>query len=211
MKRMTSWALAFTVGACLLAPASASAALILGATGGTAGVNYEGTVTYQPLNFSGTGTLVSKNQTSLAFDLTASFAFGDLDFSNTGFRWTETITNNTSDAWTSYSLDLGANGNFFLAAPDAPAFVILSAGPVVTRTALPGTVTLSADKKSIDLAFTSPILVGGSFSVHTPIEGLANVTSFAITETATAAIPAPATLALLGLGLAGLGLSRRKP
>src|ERR1035437_9277975 len=155
----------------LLAPAWAGASplSVSGGVGGTAAVVFEGLVTYQPLNFSGQGTIISKDQTSLVFILTADYTSEALDFNGNGFRWTEEITNDTGQAWSSYSLVLGSNGAYFTDGPVyAPTFVTVS-GTTVTRDLPAGTLTLSADRKRIDLVFASSILSGGSFSVHTPI------------------------------------------
>src|SRR5262245_42969194 len=102
-------ALAVLVGAaCTFVPV-VSEAVSVGFTGGTAAVDYEGPVQYtNVLNFVGDGTLVSKDQTLLSGLLTATYAQGDPDFflGGFGFRWTETITNNTGVAWTNYTLVL---------------------------------------------------------------------------------------------------------
>ncbi len=189
----------------VLTPGWANATPILVSGGGTATVTYEGNVFYKPLvgaqfgPFS--GTFVSKDQTSLNFGLSGTYTSADLDFAN-GFRWTETVTNNTGSAWSNYRIELGGGGVFFVDGSfPVPTFATVNPGPpLVSATTLPGSLTLSADKKRIDLVFAGPLAPGASFSLHIPFWGLATGGSFTLTEAATA-IPEPAVLGLLGIGL----------
>jgi hypothetical protein len=115
--------------------------------------------------------------------------------------------------WIDYHLHLETAGTFFSDAIFSPARVDLTglpANPKATKLYSWGTLTLSADKKSLWFDFDTPIADGDIFGVHVPIEGLGQYTSFKLSQYASP-IPEPATMLLLGSGLIGLaGVGRKK-
>ncbi|MCY2954139.1 MAG: VPLPA-CTERM sorting domain-containing protein [Planctomycetota bacterium] len=152
--------------------------------------------------------------------LDVSFGGGvDLDWPN-GIRWTERVFNSTNLAWTDYHLQLDTSSAvFFTDLPTfSPSLVVINGGAgidsysrnTIVKTDSLGTLTLSADRKSIDIIFANPVASGSFFDVHTPIEGLANSTFFHIDQHPTVPVPAAAWTGLAGLaGLVVLQLRRK--
>jgi hypothetical protein len=191
----------FTYFVCaVLAISSASAfgaVAIVPTGGGTAAITYEGPANFVSTTPPGFGpmiledTMVSKTFTSMdPIVIDGTYGPGDLDFGN-GFRWTETVTNSTTNAWYGYEFTLTDPAIFFSDLPTfSPSFVTIVPGAPPTIAKSPatdafGSITLSGDMKSLFLGFAAPVLPGESFSIHAPFWGLAAPEgTFQLTQTA---------------------------
>jgi len=136
----------------------------------------------------------------------------DFDWPN-GIGWTERVFNESDLAWTDYHLQLDqSSAVFFTDLPIfSPSLVVINGGAdidwyspnTIVKTDSLGTLTLSADRKTIDIIFANPVAPGSFFDMHTPIEGLANSTMFHIDQYPTV-VPDPAAAWTRLAGLATL-------
>jgi hypothetical protein len=191
---------------------------------GTASVIYEGPAVFTNSNiFTATlaDTLVAMSFTSpqtVTFD-NVTYGSSDLDFSG-GFRWTEHVVNNTASAWIGCTFALSeTSGAFFTDLPIfSPSLVAITAyppdgTPTITRVAALGTPALSTNRKQLSIAFAAPVLPGGFFEVHAPIEGLGTGEgSFQLAQTPHST-PEPASILAWGViaaMVAGAATAARK-
>lgn len=174
---------------------------------------YNGDIAWSGLTpVSGTyaGTIIKKEFTGLG-TLVWEVNFASLDFAElgAGLRWVEEIANQTGVAWTDYHLRLDNTSGVFFddTVWGSPSLVTLGAGPSVTINSI-SEFSLSADRKSIDIVFGTPIAPGGSFAIYAPIVNLYSAPGvFTLEQNPTVPLPTAvwAGFALLG----GLGIRRR--
>ena len=84
--------------------------------------------------------------------------------------------------------------------------------PTILKLNTAGTVTLSPDRKQMDIVFASPVAPGSFFDVHAPIEGLVNTNSFQLSQYPTV-VPEPAAYvvwSLLGAAAGAVICIRRR-
>ncbi|HUT88764.1 MAG TPA: hypothetical protein VMY37_04665 [Thermoguttaceae bacterium] len=198
---------------------------------GTSVVVYEGLAEFQKDEDSTfprflADTLIEKTFDSAAdivFD-NVTYAGSDLDWS-TGFRWTERIHNDTGASWIEYHLQLDETpGVFFTDLPVfSPSYVTINSGeslpgatgpqPTIKKLEpAPGTLSLSADRKTLSFFFDTPVADRSFFDIHAPIQGLSSSGgSFELTQSPV--VPEPASVvvwSLLGVVGVGTALWRRR-
>jgi hypothetical protein len=205
----------------------ADASISVGVSGsGTLQNTYEGTVNFSQIGFSGDGTITDWSITGFDAVLkTVTYSQGDLDFTgafNSGFRWAETLTNNSGLAWSSFVIGLidvsqttSGTGNFLntgIASAEVPGFATIVGNNITVLsnlgTPLPVTgweMNLSADLRTITMDFPTPVLPGQSVQVHIPIVNLGDGRGTFVLSQQAAAVPEPTTVIVWSLLLTTAG------
>lgn len=214
---------------CALAAPFASAAVTVSTSGGAGTFAFvDGVSAAFPL-FGGTfETLIgSKSFTgdaAVTHTVTVPFAadFHFTDFTGSGLRWVETVTNNSAASWSGFTIALDPDPAPPVFYPDSPTnvptFVTLTgSGAGVTSVLLDGpvlrngwTISQNAPDTSINVSFASDLLdPGESFSIYFALTQVPVNQPFSLTE-APVRVPEPATLALVLVALAGSALALRR-
>lgn len=205
----------------LCATSSVNASISVGVSGpGTLLTTYEGTVNFPQIGFSGEGTITTWNINGFdAVIKTVDYAQSDLDFTgafNSGFRWAETLTNNSGVAWANFVISLinTANtasgiGNFLntgIGSAEVPGFATIVGNNITVLsnlgTPLPVTgwvMNLSADQQTITMSFPTPVLPGQSVQVHVPIVNLGDGGGSFVLSQQAGAVPEPTTFIVWSL------------
>jgi hypothetical protein len=199
----------------LLMTPSVNASITIGVSGpGTLLNTYEGPVVFPQIAFTGDGTITTWAINGFNPVIkTVGYAEGDLDFTgafNSGFRWAETLTNNSGVAWSNFVISLtdttatfSGAGNFLntgIGTEAVPGFAAIVGNSITVLstlgTPLPVTgweMNLSADQQTITMDFPTPVLPGQSVQVHVPIVNVGDGDGSLVLSQQAGAVPEPTT------------------